>query len=78
MQKANILQNTALYMSLYVSFQTINGLMQREDWTSAIKTPVGCVPGGSGNALACAINYAAGCVCLSEGYSLFISYIHIY
>ena len=40
--------------------QVINGLMQRVDWTSAIKKPVGCLPGGSGNALSCSINYAAG------------------
>ncbi|KAK7506471.1 hypothetical protein BaRGS_00002583 [Batillaria attramentaria] len=41
-------------------YEVINGLMQRVDWNSAIKKPVGCIPGGSGNALACAINYAAG------------------
>ncbi|XP_076458489.1 sphingosine kinase 1-like [Babylonia areolata] len=41
-------------------YEVINGLMQRVDWTSAIKKAVGCVPGGSGNALACSINYAAG------------------
>ncbi|PVD37656.1 hypothetical protein C0Q70_00254 [Pomacea canaliculata] len=41
-------------------FEVINGLMKRVDWSSAIKTPVGCVPGGSGNALACSINYSAG------------------
>lgn len=42
--------------------QVFNGLMRREDWTTAIKKPVGCLPGGSGNALSCAINYAAGLV----------------
>ncbi|XP_059168102.1 sphingosine kinase 2-like isoform X2 [Physella acuta] len=41
-------------------YETINGIMQRDDWASAIKIPVGCLPGGSGNALCCAINYAAG------------------
>lgn len=41
-------------------YEVINGLMQRVDWNSAIKTPVGCIPGGSGNAMACSINYAAG------------------
>ena len=39
--------------------KVINGLMQREDWERAIKLPVGCLPGGSGNALACALNHAA-------------------
>ncbi|ESO99613.1 hypothetical protein LOTGIDRAFT_141816, partial [Lottia gigantea] len=38
----------------------INGLMSRDDWQLAIKLPVGCLPGGSGNALCCAINYSAG------------------
>ncbi|XP_050390467.1 sphingosine kinase 2 [Patella vulgata] len=41
-------------------YEVINGLMSREDWKSAIKLPVGCLPGGSGNALCCSINYAAG------------------
>uniref|UniRef100_T1JKM2 DAGKc domain-containing protein n=1 Tax=Strigamia maritima TaxID=126957 RepID=T1JKM2_STRMM len=35
-----------------------NGLMERTDWKSAIKTPVGVVPGGSGNGLARAIGHA--------------------
>ncbi|CAL1530623.1 unnamed protein product [Lymnaea stagnalis] len=41
-------------------FETINGIMQRDDWASSINMPIGCLPGGSGNALCCAINYAAG------------------
>ncbi|GFO32054.1 sphingosine kinase [Plakobranchus ocellatus] len=41
-------------------FETINGIMQRDDWASSLKTPIGCLPGGSGNALCCSINYAAG------------------
>lgn len=45
-----------------VFVQVFNGLMKRADWTTAIKKPVGYIPGGSGNALGCAINYAAGCV----------------
>ena len=40
--------------------QVINGLMSRPDWQDAMKLPVGCIPGGSGNALSCAINYSAG------------------
>nr|KAI8766953.1 sphingosine kinase 2-like isoform X2 [Biomphalaria glabrata] len=41
-------------------FETINGIMQRDDWASSINVPIGCLPGGSGNALCCSINYAAG------------------
>uniref|UniRef100_A0A3Q3WML0 sphingosine kinase n=1 Tax=Mola mola TaxID=94237 RepID=A0A3Q3WML0_MOLML len=33
-------------------FEVINGLMEREDWQEAIQTPLGILPGGSGNALA--------------------------
>jgi len=39
--------------------EVINGLMEREDWEEAIKTPLGVVPGGSGNALAASIVYAS-------------------
>lgn len=41
-------------------FEVFNGLMGREDWKTAIKIPVGVVPGGSGNGLAKAISYAIG------------------
>ncbi|KAH3871345.1 hypothetical protein DPMN_034543, partial [Dreissena polymorpha] len=41
-------------------YEVVNGLMGRSDWEDAMKIPIGCVPGGSGNALACAINYSAG------------------
>ena len=41
------------------SMQVINGLMERDDWQEAIKTPLAALPGGSGNALACALNYYA-------------------
>jgi len=34
--------------------------MSRGDWQDAMKLPIGCLPGGSGNALSCAINYSAG------------------
>jgi sphingosine kinase len=40
-------------------FEVINGLMDRDDWQSAIHTPVGQLPGGSGNALACCVSYLA-------------------
>ncbi|CAK8696350.1 unnamed protein product [Clavelina lepadiformis] len=39
--------------------EVINGLMDRVDWEQAIKTPLGIVPGGSGNALAASIVYAS-------------------
>ncbi|WAQ95532.1 VTI1A-like protein [Mya arenaria] len=41
-------------------YEVVNGLMDRPDWKDAIKFPIGCLPGGSGNALSCAINYSAG------------------
>ena len=34
--------------------------MARPDWRTAIKTPLGVVPGGSGNGLAASIMHAAG------------------
>lgn len=42
--------------------KVINGLMSREDWETAISFPIGCIPGGSGNALCLNINYLAGYV----------------
>ncbi|XP_052070628.1 sphingosine kinase 1-like [Mytilus californianus] len=41
-------------------YEVINGLMSRKDWAKAIKFPIGCLPGGSGNALCCSVNYLAG------------------
>ncbi|KAM9723603.1 sphingosine kinase 2 [Menidia menidia] len=47
--------------------EVINGLMERPDWEQAIKTPVGILPCGSGNALAGSINHHAGYdMCLRE------------
>ncbi|XP_026172901.1 sphingosine kinase 2 [Mastacembelus armatus] len=47
--------------------EVINGLMERYDWEKAIKTPVGILPCGSGNALAGSINHHAGYdMCLRE------------
>ena len=40
-------------------YEVINGLMSREDWREAIKTPIGQLPGGSGNALSASICYLA-------------------
>ena len=34
-----------------ICLQVVNGLMEREDWESAIKVPIGMLPTGSGNAL---------------------------
>ncbi|XP_029440557.1 sphingosine kinase 2 [Rhinatrema bivittatum] len=41
-------------------YEVINGLMERPDWEEAIKTPVGILPCGSGNALAGAVNFSGG------------------
>ncbi|KAM3863629.1 sphingosine kinase 1-like [Diretmus argenteus] len=38
-------------------FEVINGLMEREDWEEAIQTPLGILPGGSGNALAASLHH---------------------
>ncbi|XP_020783539.2 LOW QUALITY PROTEIN: sphingosine kinase 2 [Boleophthalmus pectinirostris] len=47
--------------------EVINGLMERPDWDQAIKTPVGILPCGSGNALAGSVNHHAGYdMCLRE------------
>ncbi|XP_068434894.1 sphingosine kinase 1 [Clinocottus analis] len=40
-------------------FEVINGLMEREDWREAIRTPLGILPGGSGNALAASVHHYA-------------------
>lgn len=42
---------------LFLSIQVINGLMDREDWEQAIRTPLGILPGGSGNALAASVHH---------------------
>ncbi len=34
--------------------------MEREDWEEAIQTPLGVLPGGSGNALAASIHHYSG------------------
>ena len=41
-------------------YELFNGLMQRKDFESAIQTPVGVIPGGSGNGLAHSINFYVG------------------
>ena len=42
------------------TLQVLNGLLQRPDWEEAVKTPMGILPCGSGNALAGAINQHGG------------------
>ncbi|XP_076583472.1 sphingosine kinase 1-like [Chaetodon auriga] len=41
-------------------FEVINGLLERADWEEAIRTPLGILPGGSGNALAASIHHYSG------------------
>ncbi|XP_043090968.1 sphingosine kinase 1 isoform X2 [Puntigrus tetrazona] len=38
-------------------FEVVNGLMDRQDWERAIQTPLGILPGGSGNALAASVHH---------------------
>ncbi|XP_020340318.2 sphingosine kinase 1 [Oncorhynchus kisutch] len=38
-------------------FEVLNGLLEREDWEEAIQTPLGILPGGSGNALAASVHH---------------------
>ncbi|XP_006868455.1 PREDICTED: sphingosine kinase 2 [Chrysochloris asiatica] len=41
-------------------YEVLNGLLDRPDWEEAVKTPVGILPCGSGNALAGAVNQHGG------------------
>ncbi|GLD65031.1 sphingosine kinase 1 isoform X1 [Lates japonicus] len=41
-------------------YEVINGLLERADWEEAIRTPLGILPGGSGNALAASIHHYSG------------------
>jgi len=47
-------------VNLSCTLQVVNGLMERADWLTAIKTPIGVVPAGSGNALTSAIAHSVG------------------
>ncbi|XP_029360484.1 sphingosine kinase 1 [Echeneis naucrates] len=40
--------------------EVINGLLERPDWEEAIQTPLGILPGGSGNGLAASIHHYSG------------------
>ncbi|ONK77059.1 uncharacterized protein A4U43_C02F2670 [Asparagus officinalis] len=48
-----------------VLVEVVNGLLQREDWDSAIKVPLGIIPAGTGNGMAKSLLDAAG-----EAYSI--------
>lgn len=54
--------------ALFFSTQVINGLMDREDWEQAIQTPLGILPGGSGNALAASVHHYSQWVRLLMSY----------
>ncbi|XP_034385390.1 sphingosine kinase 1-like [Cyclopterus lumpus] len=41
-------------------FEVINGLLERPDWAEAVRTPLGILPGGSGNALAASVHHYSG------------------
>ncbi|KAJ1130226.1 hypothetical protein NDU88_008582 [Pleurodeles waltl] len=41
-------------------YEVVNGLMDRPDWSVAIKKPLGILPAGSGNALAASVNHYSG------------------
>nr|ACR36600.1 unknown [Zea mays] len=43
-----------------VMVEVVNGLLQREDWETAIKVPLGIVPAGTGNGMARSLLHAAG------------------
>ncbi|KTF82090.1 hypothetical protein cypCar_00031896 [Cyprinus carpio] len=52
--------------NIHSSLQVVNGLMEREDWEEAIQTPLGVLPGGSGNALAASIHHFSGLQAVSS------------
>ncbi|MBA0836718.1 hypothetical protein Goarm_008913, partial [Gossypium armourianum] len=43
--------------------EVINGLLEREDWSDAIKTPIGMVPAGTGNGMVKSLLDSAGEIC---------------
>ncbi|PNT74939.1 hypothetical protein BRADI_1g24730v3 [Brachypodium distachyon] len=40
--------------------EVVNGLLQREDWSTAIKVPLGIIPAGTGNGMVQALLHSAG------------------
>ncbi len=51
---------TVIVIANCASCQIVNGIMEREDWETAIKTPVGMLPMGSGNALCASSLHESG------------------
>ncbi|XP_062187759.1 sphingosine kinase 1-like [Phragmites australis] len=43
-----------------VLVEVVNGLLQRKDWETAIKVPLGIIPAGTGNGMAKSLLHAAG------------------
>ncbi|CAD6217606.1 unnamed protein product [Miscanthus lutarioriparius] len=43
-----------------VMVEVVNGLLQREDWETAIKVPLGIIPAGTGNGMARSLLHASG------------------
>jgi sphingosine kinase len=42
-----------------ILYEVLNGLFEREDWETAIKIPLGQIPGGSANALSSCVAYTS-------------------
>jgi len=55
--------SSGLFFFLLYVRQVINGLMARPDWEHVIKTPIGMLPTGSGNALVASALYESKQVC---------------
>ena len=47
-------------VAAYSCLQVVNGLMERKDWETAIKVPIGMLPTGSGNALVASTLHESG------------------
>ncbi|CAN6219241.1 unnamed protein product [Urochloa humidicola] len=43
-----------------IMVEVVNGFLQREDWETAIKVPLGIIPAGTGNGMAKSLLHAAG------------------
>ncbi|XP_059283257.1 sphingosine kinase 2-like isoform X2 [Lycium ferocissimum] len=52
--------------------EVVNGLLEREDWDSAIKMPLGVVPAGTGNGMAKSLLDAVGQSCTASNATLAI------
>ncbi|KAH0685253.1 hypothetical protein KY290_016522 [Solanum tuberosum] len=52
--------------------EVVNGLLEREDWDSAIKMPLGVVPAGTGNGMAKSLLDAVGLPCTASNATLAI------